>query len=268
MRFTCLTEFILAGLVLLAGAGVALADESIVTIPTRLGVTETFTVNIPANPIAAVILLPGGNGQFSPVQDSAGQVTIANTNFLIRTRQMLPQANIAYLLLDAPSDEPKGMDETFRKSAEHAADIQAAAGWLAGKTAAPIWLAGTSMGTISAAAAAIATPDKFAGLVLTSTISAAGRNAPGGGVASLNLKAIAVPALVMSDTQDACAISPPGNAAMIAGEMTGSPRVKTVMIDGGDDPQSAACQALSYHGFYGVESQAVTAMVNFIQAKP
>jgi hypothetical protein len=259
---------VLAGCLWLGGAGAARADETVVTIPTRPGVTETFTADIPASPAAAVVLLPGGEGEFSIGQDATGQVNIADTNFLIRTRQMFTQANIAFVLLDAPSDQPDGINEAFRKSPEHAADIAAVIAWLGQKVSAPVWLVGTSMGTISAAAGAIALQNKISGIVLTSTVSAVGRNSPGAGVSSLNLAAIRVPALVMDDTQDACPSSPPGNAAVIAAAMTASPRVKTVLIDGGDDPQSAPCQPLSYHGYFGVEGQAVAAIVDFIKTAP
>ncbi|MSP81081.1 MAG: hypothetical protein EXR02_08505 [Rhodospirillales bacterium] len=43
-------------------AGAAIADE-IVTVKTREGVTQSFTLLAPDRPVASVILLPGGNGK-------------------------------------------------------------------------------------------------------------------------------------------------------------------------------------------------------------
>jgi hypothetical protein len=68
----------------------------------------------------------------------------------------------------------------------------------------------------------------------------------------------------MDHVNDACKVSPPGNADVIARHMTGSPRVAVQMISGGDEPRSPPCEALSYHGYLGVEDKAVAAIAAFI----
>ncbi len=257
---------ILAAMLAAFAGTAAHADEISTTIPTRPGVTESFLADFPAHPLAAAILFPGGDGHFVIHREPDGSFD-ANRNFLSRTRKMFAAAGIATLLLDTPSDRPDGIGNSFRQGRKHAQDVAAAIAWLQQQTGKPVWLVGTSMGTISAAANAIRLHKQIAGLVITSSISAPGRVAPDAGLAALDLSAIDVPVLVMDDTLDACRVSPPGNAPVLAKRMTASPRVATVLIQGGSTPLSADCDALSYHGYFGVEGQAVDAMTKFILAK-
>ena len=150
---------------------------------------------------------------------------------------MFAQAGIATLLLNTPSDHPYGMREEFRESPANTRNVAAALAWLQQRTGKPVWLVGTSMGTISAAASAIDLGTQIGGLVLTSSISAGGPQRPQRRSSALDLGRIHVPVLVMDDTLDACPISPPGNAAMLARLMIGPlPRVATVLIPGGNAP--------------------------------
>ncbi len=257
--------FLAAAALLLAGAA-ARADEIAVTIPTRPGVTESFAFDAPAQPIAAAVLFPGGEGSIG-VEDHGGHAVIARANnFLVRTRQMLVASGVAVIALDAPSDHSGGIDEQFRKGAEHAEDAAGAVAWLRQKIEAPVWLVGTSMGSISAANAAVRLNGKIDGLVLSSSVSAPGRRLRDGsnGVLDLDLQAITVPVLVMDDTMDECPSSPPGNAAVIANRMTKSPRTQVKLIEGGATPRSGNCAPFSYHGYFGVEDKAVAAIVGFI----
>jgi pimeloyl-ACP methyl ester carboxylesterase len=233
------------------------------TIQIKPGVTESFLVDLPAHPIAAAILLPGGPGRFKIVHNPDGSYS-ANNNFLSRTRQKLAQAGIATLLLDVPSNHPYGITEWFRGSQANTRNIAAAATWLQQQTGRKVWLVGTSLGTISAASSAIRLGTRIDGLVLTSSISAVGRSAPDGGLAALNLNRIDVPVLVMDDTLDACPISPPQNAAVLARRMTAAPHVSTVLIPAGATPESGPCDPLSYHGYFGAEGPAVSTIIGFI----
>ena len=253
---------------MVAMGGMARADEIAVTIPTRAGVTESFAFQSPAQPLAALVLLPGGEGSIG-VKDKGGQAAIARPgNFLIRTRNMYAAAGFATVALDAPSDQTGGIDKSFRSGSDNAADIAAVVAWLRQKVKAPVWLVGTSMGTISATNAAVRLGSKIDGLVLTSSVSApARRHNISNGVLDLDLKSIAVPALVMASTHDACPVSPPGNADTIGQRMTQSPRKSVKFIDGGSEPKSDACQPFAYHGYYGVEDKAVAAIVEFVTAK-
>ena len=176
MRLPCITALFTA---LIAGSN-AHAAEIAGTIPLQPGVTEAFLADLPAHPLAAAILIPGGPGRFEIVQNPDGSYR-ANNNFLSRTRQMFAQAGIATLLLDTPSDRPYGIHEWFREGRANTRNVAAAITWLQQQTGKKVWLVGTSMGTVSAAASAIALSTQIGGVVLTSSISAPGRSAPDGG---------------------------------------------------------------------------------------
>jgi alpha-beta hydrolase superfamily lysophospholipase len=242
-------------------------DETGVRLPTRPGVTETFLFDAPADPKAVVILFMGGEGAIGIAGEGPHPALRYWGNFLIRSRGKFVAAGLATIALDAPSDSSGGIDEAFRKGAEHAADVGAVVAWVRQKVKAPVWLIGTSMGSISAASVAIRLGNAVDGLVLTSSVSAGGRNSPAAGVSTLDLDKVAVPALVMDHVNDGCKSSPPGNADIIAKDMTKSPRVAVKMIEGGDTPKSGPCEAFSYHGYYGVEDKAVDAIAAFILEK-
>lgn len=47
--------------------------------------------------------------------------------------------------------------------------------------------------------------------------------------------------------------------------MSNSPRKKVLIVEGGDPPKSDPCEALSQHGFLGIEKQVVAAIADFIK---
>ena len=254
---------------LAAGAAPARADEIAVSIPSpRPGITETFAYQEPPQPRAVAILFMGGNGLIG-ISGAGGPASLAHPgNFLIRARDKFVAHGIATIAVDPPSDMSSGLDGAFRESADYAQDIAAVIAWAHQKVKAPLWLVGTSMGTISAANVAVRMPGQYDGLVLTSSVSAASKRGDyGNGVLSIDLGLVKTPALVLFNPQDTCAVSPPENAPAIAKKLTASPRVALKQIDGGDTPKSAPCEAFSYHGYLGVEQQAVDAIADFILAK-
>lgn len=235
-----------------------------VRLPTRTGITEPFMFATPATPKAVVILFPGGEGAIDIVGEGPSAAVKRWGNFLIRTRAKFVAAGFATVAFDVPSDHSDGIDEAFRKSQEHAADVSAVVAWVRQKTKAPIWLVGTSMGTVSAASVAIRLGNSIDGLVLTSTVTAGGRNSPGLGVSTLDVDKIAVPALVMDHNNEACKVSPSSNEDGIAKRMTKSPRVAVKMISGGAEPRSGPCDPFSPHGYFGAEDAAVGTIAAFI----
>jgi hypothetical protein len=106
LRFLCIAALCAA---LMAGSN-ANAAEIAGTIQLQPGVTESFLADVPAHPVAAAILFPGGPGRFAIVQNPDGSYR-ANNNFLSRTRHMLAQAGIATLLLGTPSNRPYGIHD-------------------------------------------------------------------------------------------------------------------------------------------------------------
>jgi pimeloyl-ACP methyl ester carboxylesterase len=240
------------------------ANEIAVQIPTRPGVTIAFAFVSPPQPKAVVVLFSGGDGVISVKSEGEKVVNGSQGNFLIRTRSRFPQAGIAYVAVDAPSDHHAGMPEWFRTSSDHAEDIARVLAWIHQMTTAPIWLVGNSMGSVSAANIAVRLKDGFDGLVLTSTVSLPTRNSPGGGVATLALDRITVPTLVMDHVAEACkAVAAP---EAIAKRLPHANRLAVSHIAGGDPPRSGPCDAFSPHGYLGAEDKAVTEIVAFMFA--
>jgi hypothetical protein len=262
---------LIATLLLQIGAAQVAAAQATATlesIQTPRGVTQKFILMKPdAPPTAAVILFAGGHGRLGLT--SATTMEWGARNFLVRTRAQFVAHGLMVAVVDAPSDRPNGMNAIFRMSQNHAGDIAAVAARLRKEAAAPVWLVGTSMGTFSAAAGAIA--DRYGGLVLSSTVT---RSKPDwaiarshkDGVASMGLPRVTVPALIVHHKSDACDLTPPADVDKLRARLSGSRRLEVAMIAGGLPPQSGPCEALSPHGFFGVESEAVDAIARFITA--
>jgi pimeloyl-ACP methyl ester carboxylesterase len=243
------------------------AESTLVSIQTPRGVKQAFILIKPEKPVASVILFAGGHGALG--LKSASDMKWGAGNFLVRSRDKFAQHNFMVAVLDAPSDRQNGMNAIFRMSKSHADDIAAVAAHLKKLAPVPVWLVGTSMGTFSAAEGAIAAKG-VDGLVLTSTIT---RSKPGwkiasshaNGVASMALGNVTMPSLIVSHQKDGCDITPAGDAGKLRKALSKSQKVDVILLDGGDPPRSEPCQAMSQHGFLGIETKAVNAVAEFIK---
>jgi len=244
-------------------------DSSLVAIKTPRGVTQKFILIKPKEPSkASVILFAGGHGALK--LKTATTMGWGTGNFLVRVRDRFAAHGITVAVADAPSDRQKGMNAVFRMSGGHASDIGTMAAYLKKQANVPVWLVGTSMGTFSAAAGAIAVRD-VDGLVLTSSIT---RSAPQwniarsypGGVASMALQKVKLPALIVAHAKDACEHTPASNVSKLRAKLANAQPVEVVVLDGGDPPRSEPCQAFSQHGFIGIEDKAVDTVARFILA--
>jgi len=250
----------IAGAVLAAAlalaAGAALAADRLVTIDTRPGVKVSyFWMERPDAPAVLLLLTggPGGIGYKDGVPTSP--------NFLIRSRDRFAAAGYDVAIVGKPTDH-EDLDLAFRASAEHVADLKGVVDKLRADTGKPVWLVGTSRGTVSAAAAAIALGDAIAGVVLTSSITQAkGPYA----VEDLDLKRIKVPVLVMHHKRDQCDATPPSDADLIVRGLKNAPVRKLLMVDGGSGARGDPCEPWHWHGYVGMEQEAVDALVAFVK---
>jgi len=262
-------------------------SASIVTIPTPRGVQQPFILIKPDHAIASVILFAGGNGVLRlnrAPPPPVGAHDFVSGNFLVRSREKFAGHGFVVAVIDVPSDQPKGMSPSFRVSKDHAIDIGAVADYLKREANVPVWLVGTSAGSWSAARGAIgASRDGIAagsidGLVLTSTVT---RIVPGSafarlfpdiardypdGVISMALSEIRVPTLIVSHSEDACELTPALDAPALAKRLTQAAKVEVALVTGGDPPKSVPCEAYAAHGYYGIETQAVEKIADFITA--
>ncbi len=241
------------------------AQEELVTLEPRPGVSQKFLLTKPDNPVASAILFAGGHGALN-VSHHSGQTQFGwgMKNFLVRTRKDFAKHGLVIATVDAPSDRKHGMYYGFRNSAQHVTDIETVIAYLKKSAGVPVWLIGTSRGTESAAYVAIHSKEEIGGLVLTSSMTE--WNKKGQTVTSMALDQIKVPTLVVAHKDDECRFTPAAGAEKIAERLVNSPKVEVKYFRGGYMPESKPCKALSAHGFFGIESRVVAAIADFIKS--
>ena len=238
------------------GSSLATAADRLVTIDTRPGVRLGYWLMQREDARATLVLLPGGGGSIG-LRDGVP----TSSNFLVRSRDLFAARGFHVAIVGRPSDRPD-LDSNFRASSAHVEDLRLVVERLRKDLGKPVWLVGTSRGTISAAAAAIALdPADIAGIVLTSTVTHGTRAAP---VPALSIADIRVPVLVVHHARDECRSCVPEEAARIAGRLTRAPVKKFVMLDGGADARGDPCEPWHWHGFVGMEREAVELIVRWI----
>jgi len=230
-------------------AGTARAEERL-DLPTRPGVTQPVYFTAAEAPRRSAVLFIGSEGAFSGSW---------RNNFLARVTDRFVAQGISVAIPGAPSDRSGGMSDGFRAGSEHASDIAAVIAMLQQRATVPVWLVGTSRGTISAAAvAARLGPPRVAGLVLTSTVWSSLRS-------ETSLEDVRVPTLVVHNHDDGCRESPFSGASDGVAALRRAPVKELIAVSGGSS-RSAPCQALSPHGYFGIEDQVVPPIIAWIQA--
>jgi len=235
----------------------ALAEsDRLVKINTRSGVTVSFYYMKRDGSKATVMLLPGGAGGIGVVDG----VPTSN-NFLVRSRDNFAANGFNVAVVGKPSDIDD-LDGTARISPEHIEDLKQVVAFLKKDTLVPVWLVGTSMGTISATAAAIAFANEdIGGIVLTSSVT----SRKTGAVPDQKLEKIRLPVLVLHHEYDECRVCVPREVPEIIKRLKNAPIKKEVFVKGGANPSGNPCQALHWHGFIGMEKEAVDIISNWIK---
>ncbi len=242
-----LARIVLAACLAVVFGRAAMAQERI-DLPSRPGVTETVYLTAAAQPIASVILFPGGSGA----------VAVVRNNFLLRVAPQFAAQRMTVAVADVPSDHPGGVGVDYRASAAEAQDVTAIIAMLKQRAAVPVWLIGTSRGSISAAnAAAQIGPPRVAGVVLTSSVWV-------GGMTNVGMSQISVPILVVHNRDDGCRESPFASTDAAMAQMQRAPVKQLITVSGGMS-RSAPCEAMSPHGYLGIEDQVVPPIIAWIK---
>ena len=246
----------------------AVAQQEIVTLPTRPGVTQSyFLTSIPQSLQALALLFPGSGGLIQ-LRAENGKPRFNQGNFLVRSRAEFIKRGVAAAIIDAPSDQQSGwgMSDEFRLGNEHLSDISRIIDDLAKRfLEAPLFLIGTSRGTISAAALSSRLGERTAGAVLTATMfrhTPKKSKEPGEGLSKFDFATVKVPLLLVHHVSDQCASTPYGDAARL------SEKFPLISVFGGATPQSGPCEPFSQHGFLGKESETIEQIVNWMLKKP
>jgi hypothetical protein len=235
----------------------AAAADRLITVPSRAGVTVSYWYMPRPNASATLLLLPGGAGGMG-LRDGRPQ----SGNFLVRSRDLFAAEGFNIAILGRPSDVAD-MDTAFRASAAHVEDLRRVIDDVRARASVPVWLIGTSRGTVSAAAAAIAIgAPAIAGIVLTSSVTAYKLK---GAVPTQALGDVRVPVLVLHHEKDACPSCAPHEVRLILSGLTHAPVKKLIWARDGDGVRGDPCEAFHWHGYAGMEPQAVQWITQWIR---
>jgi alpha-beta hydrolase superfamily lysophospholipase len=184
----------------------------------------------------------------------------------MRTRGAYARAGYAVFVPDVASDL-KGT-RGYRFSAAFAQDVAAVVA-AARQVAPPVAVIGTSRGALAVvsvlARQSAVMPD-------AAVISSGVLLGDGGGLGSAStvgdVKSIRVPVLLLRHALDSCRVSPPGDADKFKAMLSGARRVDIVTLNGGSPRSNTAypCSAAHFHGFYGIDDQAVAATLQWLAA--
>jgi len=236
----------------------------VVTLATRDHVTQSYLLmyDRAAAPKAVALLFPGGGGEIRLPKDGTLPSYGAAANFLVRSRGLIRDSELAVALLDAPSDQqPGGMRDAFRMGADHATDVAAVLRDLRRRfPGARMVLIGTSRGTISAAYLGRDLAEPVDAVVLTSTLFLGGRW--GSGLSGFDYGKIRAPLLFVHHRDDGCEFCPYYQAQKLA------KTYPLITVRGGKPAQSGPCEPRSAHGYYGKEAETVAAIKDWIFGRP
>jgi pimeloyl-ACP methyl ester carboxylesterase len=232
------------------------AEGTLFKVPTRSDVKTTLFWEPVEGAKATVFLFPGGGGGFGKVED--GKPT--SNNFLVRSASYFTANGFNVAIFGRPSDS-EDLDYADRISDTHMVDVRKVLDFVKTQSAAPVWIVGTSRGTISATAAAIHVLANIAGLVLTSSV--VNFKKPGA-VPKQDLAAIKVPVLVFHHSKDACIHCRPDEVPAAFRGFRNAPVKKLIFADGGANPTGDPCAGQHWHGFIGMEREAVDSISGWI----
>jgi pimeloyl-ACP methyl ester carboxylesterase len=246
----------LVGLLFAATTAAFAAEDKLIKLDTRPGVSVSVYTMMRDGAAATVVLLPGNIGDIELKDDVP-----THDNFLVRSRDLFAARGFNVAVVNRPSD--KELEYEFRISPEHMQDLRRVVGTMKIDSGVPVWLVATSRGTVSAAAATIAFGNgELAGLVLTSSVTSLKRM---GAVPAQKLEAIRIPVLVIHHQKDACAVTVPRDVPRIMNGLKNAPVKKLIMVDGGANAAGDPCGNQHWHGYVGMEKEAVDIIADWIK---
>jgi hypothetical protein len=241
--------------------------QRVVDVPTRPGVIQRFLLLSPREPKVTVVLFAGGDGGLRISAEGRLQSGTLAANFLVRSRHLFVEHDLAVAIVDAPSDRqgfPFRFLSGFRQTPAHAADIKALIAWLREHVEAPVWLIGTSRGTESVGyvATQLRGRDGPDGIVLTSTILADGDQS----VPAMALETLRIPVLVVHHEEDGCRVCLFRDMPALMHKLDPIPMKELIAVKGGEN-RGDPCQAFAYHGYNGIERAVVARIAGWIVSR-
>lgn len=257
-------------LVLLTAAPAWATQDMILNLPVR-STTMRASVAQAALPVqGVVILMAGGSGRLDI--EPGGRIAKLGGNQLVRTRGGYAGAGFIAVVPDVPEDFKEGSEgvrNSYRWSAEHAADIGALVGELR-KLHPKVYLIGTSRGALSVgnAAARLQGQQRPDAVVITSgMLMQTDARQPSVQRMVKPLEAITMPVLLLAHENDACPYTPASATPGFKALLTGAPRVDIAMLKGGVvDQPGQECEAAGHHGFAGLDREVVATITAWLKA--
>ena len=224
---------------------------AVLAVPLAGGGTLRALLLRPDRPRAALVMLPGGDGEIGIAAD--GTVERAD-NVVIRTAPLWLARGYALLIPDA-GDNLRGT----RSSPAYGAAVAALVAEVRRTVPGPVALVGTSQGAIAAVNGA--GQGGVSGLVLLEAVSRLGGSHET--VFDADPAAVSAPVLVVAGAADRCPVSPPGDAARVAAAFTRAARVDVLRI-AGPSAGGRACGSLTAHGYRGAEADMVAGVAEWL----
>jgi hypothetical protein len=232
--------------------------EVIFKVASPRNVLIDVVAKVPADADAAVVMLLGGNGVLSIVDNRLDR----SFSFQPRSRDYWWSQRFATFVVDAPSDRlgKDGIQDTkWRSGTEHRTDLQAVLDEIGKRFTGPIVIFGHSNGAISLGnLASLASPK-----VKLYLISSAAHFKPNTEIMrEVEYKA---PVVFFEHKKDACPESRSKEAEQFFNALK-APTKRFFWVDGGSDPISGPCGPFTHHSYFGIEKATIDRMAAEIRA--
>lgn len=257
--FKTSTGWLLAAacLAIAALSGPVRADDTVANLRLSTGQTQRVLTSKAEHPKGTIVMFPGGAGDVGLEGD--GDLR-HDHNFVVRTRALWTSRGYSVVI---PDTVDRANLRGMRSSPRYAGLVADLVAFAQKNLGGPVFLLGTSQGSIAAMnGAAHAKRGSVSGVVLTESVSVMGGS--GETVFSADPQDVRVPALVVANRDDRCDVAPPDAAPKIAAAMSASPDVRVLDVAGGTAKSGKACGSLTPHGYYGIEQDVVSRIVEWL----
>jgi len=272
----CLRLPVLLAVLLAAGIphGLGQEPEAQARDPNLANPTQVVTVSVKGYTVAGLVtylkdakafkhgiaLFPGHPGIMKLREENGQPRFELRGNFLVRSRRHWLDGETLVVVIDAPSDQWATFTQAFRETPRYGADVAALLREVARRHAVEEWtFVGTSEGSVSAFHAARMDPQLARRTILTSSVFQPSGNGPG--LSAANWDKLSSRLLWVHHESDPCRYTPYRDAQRFA-ERSKSP---LLTVRGGAPGRGDPCQALTAHGFVGVERETVLAMRSWVK---
>jgi len=211
---------------------------------------------------ALMVLFPDGNGDIELSSDRGGFIIEAGQQFLVRSSFLFTQHEFNVITINQPSDAATYLNENnpqdngydnYRTSMRHTVDISAIIK-KANTTHLKVILIGAGRGAISAMANShLAVATALINPITSDSEAAIGENNP---QHRLKPSFSSIPTYLAWHANDSCQTSLPENSQLLQNQfLQANKTIDAFAFSGGfEQPDTAACEPLSFHGFLGIES--------------